>query len=119
MTKDDFREVARIGRRELAGAVHKAVGLAASRHKLDLQANLFDRDDFRLPPFINGRRCRDIDMDQAFKAAETIVENLGLKDVAVQTVALKIDKDILVGFIERFQDQFEFQDMFQPGGGNY
>lgn len=118
MTNDDFREVARIGPRELAGAVHKAVGLAASRHKLDLEANVFDRDDFRLPPFINGRRCRGIDMDQAFKAAETIVDNLGLKDAAVQTVALKIDKDILVGFIERFGDQFVVQDTFQ-GYGNY
>lgn len=119
MTQNKNVGVPRIGRRELSTAIDKAVGIAVSRHRLEFQPNHFGRDQFQLPPWIVGRLVRGkIDLDQAFKSAETIVEAAGFGDQNLQAVAIKVDKDILVGFIERFGDQLDVGDLI-GGGANY
>jgi len=108
-------QVTRISQKELSAAVEKAVSLASRKHKLELEHNLFDRDVFRLPWWIVGRMLRDnVDLDQAYKAAESITTGLRIPEVDLQAVAVKIDKDILVGFIERFNGQLDIGD-FRPG----
>lgn len=106
----------RIGQRELAHAVDQATSLAARKHKLKLEPNLFQRDVFHLPWWIVGRVLREqVDLDHAFKAAETITQGVKLDGVDLQPVALKIQGDILVGFIERFGDRLEIQDTLLGG----
>lgn len=112
-------DVARVSQRELASAVGKAVELASRKHKLRLEPNLFERDVFQVPWWIVGRVVRErADLDQAFKAAETITSGVKFPGVELQPVALKINADILVGFIERFGDRLE-PPFFINGGGDF
>ena len=59
------------------------------------------------------------DLDQAYKAAETITAAVKITGVELQPVAMKIDKDILVGFIERHGGQLEIPDLLAGGGGDF
>jgi hypothetical protein len=110
------RELALVSQRELAKAVNKAVELAARQHKLKLESNLFERDLIKTPPWIFGRVLRgQVDLDQAYKAAETITSNVKFADAEFQPVALRINRDILVGFIERFGDRVQVDDFLIRG----
>ena len=94
-----------VSQKTLAAAVDKAVRLASERHELELDTNLFGRDLIRTPPWIVGRVIRgEVSLDQAYVTAEAIARGVEIDGVDLQPVALKINKDILVGFIERFGD---------------
>ncbi len=105
------KEVARVSQKELSMAVNKAVVLATRRHRLKLAPNVFDRDMFETPPWIFDRILRDgADLDQAYKAAQTISSNVKISGLDLQPVALRVRDDILVGFIEQFKSRVEISD---------
>ena len=88
--------------RELRAAIDKAVNLAVKRRKLKVEAPLFGGDTFQINPWIAGRVVRDISLEKADELAVGItktVGDLGIGDLVPATI--KIDDDILVGFIER------------------
>jgi hypothetical protein len=101
-------EARRIRPEELAKAVGKAVELAKTKHKLDLEPYLFEQDFARIPWWIVGRRLRESDdLKQALTISETITNAVNDKGTAFQPATLCVGKDILVGFIERFGNQVE------------
>ena len=88
--------------RELRAAINKAVDLAVKRRRLKVEEPLFGGDTFRINPWIAGRVVRDITLEQADELAVSLTKSvgkLGIGDLVPATV--KIDDDILVGFIER------------------
>ncbi len=90
-----------ISQKTLADAVDKAVRIASKKHELALDTNLFGKDVIKTPPWIVGRVIRgEASLDQAYATAEAIAKGVELEGVVLQPVALKINKDILVGFIE-------------------
>ena len=110
-TKDG---VSRVSQKDISKAIEKAVSVASRKHRLQLEPNLLHGNVFRTPWWLVGRVVRDgTDLNQAFGAAEAITA--GLNQPGLQAVALKIDKDILVGFIERFGPQLNMPEVL--GGG--
>lgn len=110
-------EPSRIQPEELSKAIVKAVELAKAKHKLTLEPFLFQQDVARIPWWIIGRRLRDIDdLKQAHIVAETITSAVNAKGNVFQPATLRVDKDILVGFIERFGNQVEVPEMLAGPG---
>ena len=110
-------EARRISPEELSKAVSKAVELAKTKHKLELQPHLFEQDFARLPWWIIGRRLHETDnLEQAHAISETITSAVNAKGNAFQPATLRVDKDVLVGFIERFGNQVEAPEMLAGPG---
>jgi len=104
-----------VSQADLSKLVAKAVELARDRHKdVEFSQGLFDQDTFRLPWWIVGRVLRDkVDLDQAHKIAEDITKGVG-EGLELHPVTIRINRNILVGFIEKFGRQIE-----PPGGGAF
>ena len=98
-----------VSQAELAKLIAKAVEKARARHKdLELTPALFDSDAIRIPWWIVGRVARGpLDLDKAYKVAEDIAQATAPNGPVLQPVAMKLGKEILVGFIERYGRQFE------------
>lgn len=110
-------EAARIRPEELSKAVTKAIEIAKSKHKVDLQPPLFQQDILRVPGWIVGRVLRDqLDLNLAHKIAESITDSVNGKGSGFQPATVRIERDIHVGFIERFGNQIELPGSFQGPG---
>jgi hypothetical protein len=108
----------RIRPEELSKAVAKAVSLAQTKYKLELQPHVGPQDFARLPWWIVGRVLRErIDLDQAHKIAETITAGVNAKHDGFQPATVRLGDHILVGFIERFGNQVEVPNSLLGGGG--
>ena len=105
-----------VSQADLSKRIADAIKLARDRHKdVEFEQGLFEQDTFRLPWWIVGRVLRDkVDLDQAHKIAEDITRSVGAKDLQLHPVTLRINRNILVGFIERFGRQIE-----PPAGGAF
>lgn len=78
-------------------AVDAAVKIAAARHDLAV-----DKDTLLHRWEIVGRRLRDVkDLNVAYRFAEDVAQRVKIGGLKVDPVLTRIDKDILVGFIER------------------
>lgn len=107
----------RIRPEELSKAVAKAIEIATSKHKVELQPHLFQQDIVRVPGWIVGRVLRDqLDLNLAHKIAESITSSVNGKSGGFQPATVRIDRDILVGFIERYGNQIELPGSFQAPG---
>ena len=81
----------------LAKVVDKAVGIAAERHKVKVEPSTLS-----LGWEIFGRRLRDVqDFEQAFAFAKDVTRAAQVPGVQVEAAVLRIDRDILCGFIEK------------------
>lgn len=97
-------EAERVANSELSAAVSKAVNLAIERRGLTAERGPFGSDHFRVPWWVVGRLVRDVEQADAFDLARQVTDDvageLGFDLVPAMTV---VDRDILVGFIERFE----------------
>lgn len=89
---------------QIRAAISKAVDLHGERVRR-FERVPFGNDAIRIPPWIAGRIVREgIALDEADELSralsQSIAENLGVEGLVPATI--KIDKDILVGFIDRF-----------------
>ncbi len=105
-------EPARAGRislEQLNTAVVEAVELAKERRGLELEAAPLGSDFLRNPVWTIGRQVRgDISLDDAYQVATSITEavesSVGIRLSPTVTI---VDKQILCGFIERFDRSFD------------
>src|SRR3954463_13901487 len=102
-------EAQRIPLKDLNAAVERAVGWAPERRKLSAEPPVFGGDFYRVPWWLVGRKLRDqVNLDEAYEFAQQVSEAVsaeaGFELVPAVTI---IDKDILCGFIERFEGGFQ------------
>ncbi len=98
-------EAQRLPLKDLNAAVERAVSMAADRRKLSAEVPVFGGDFYRVPWWIAGRKLRDqVNLDEAYEFAEQVSEAVS-KEAGIDLVPAVtiIDKDILCGFIERFE----------------
>jgi hypothetical protein len=106
----------RVSNRELAKAVENAVEKASANHSLEV--HLFQQDFVHLPWWIIGRVLRDQnDLTKAHELARSITKNVKLPGIDLQPATICIDKDILVGFIERNGGAFGVPGSLGGSGG--
>jgi hypothetical protein len=86
-----------VSTRDLSKSVDKAVALAVKRHKVKTATS-----NLVLNWEIIGRLLRDVtDVNVAFQFASDVTKGVQLQGVSAQPALAKLDRDILVGFIER------------------
>jgi hypothetical protein len=102
---------------QLSKAVDAAVKIAGERRKLALQPPIFDLDHIRTPWWIVGRVIRDkFPLDDAHQISEEITKAVRVDGVTLQPTTIKIDKDILVGFVEKYGGQLPVPDLVAGPG---
>ena len=85
--------------RDLSKSVDRAVALAGKRHGVKTEP-----DNLIVNWEIIGRILRDVqDANAAFEFANDVTRGVKVRGVRAQPVMFKLDRDILVGFIERGQ----------------
>jgi len=93
-----------ISAKDLSRSVDRAIALAAKRYKVKPEgSNLLINWE------ILGRILREFeDMNAAFNFASEVTKNVQFRGIKASPAVCKIDRDILVGFIEKANLPKEF-----------